>query len=121
MLSMLKLPRPSRLQAKFQPLKLLFGEKYPEILQYTPLQKADRISRLMGSEEGRVLLLSISESIDQLQEYADDPSIVQNSHLAAHANGGIYALRGLFNKLEAMASAFDYERQKALEVEKRKK
>jgi hypothetical protein len=97
---------------KFQPLKLiLFGKKYPELFLLTEDQVRERITRIMQSEDGRVLTMYIAEAIDTLQEYADDPSTIQNPNVAAHANGGVYALRNLVRRLDAVAAYVQHKQR----------
>jgi hypothetical protein len=88
---------------RFKPNTVLFKAEYPVIGGYSDEQVRDRIYRLMQSEDGQVLAYYLSQKIDRLQDYADDPNTAVQPYLSAHANGGVHAIKGLYWDLLSQA------------------
>lgn len=87
----------------FRPLCYLYEQAHPKLFAMHTDAVRDRVRRLMTTEEGHVIMRIIAEEIDKLSEYSTDPMLADKSFQAAHANGGVYALRQLLRRLEALS------------------
>lgn len=94
-------------KAKEQDKQLDTPEAVPVNISMSEAQRMDRLLRIFSSDEGDALLHTVAQKIDDMVKTASLPNVANNSHNAAHALGGVYALRELFNELQGLARAHE--------------
>lgn len=90
----------------------------PTIANYNQDQVEDRIARLMQSEEGKTLVLIITQEIDKYGEAACQRGISDRD--ATLANGKMAGLTELVKRLQALSHLHFTKKNKSQNLQNRK-